>query len=260
MERENMYKITPEAVELKNKQAHLAGLEAALAERELELTRLQGSLQAFEREYLRVVGVRYAKLDEIEAEIAKYLAFLNPKDEFARKQAVLAWEKAQISKRTMSAIASSHQNSHPGESLKKLYRQVAKRIHPDLATDEVERLRRQKLMALANQAYENGDKQKLEAILHQWEHSPEFVKGEGIAAELIRAIRKIAQVREQLNGIETEINTLRQSALYLLRDKVIDARIEGRDLLAEMAFQLNKKIAKTKGWLEKLRVNQGACA
>lgn len=255
-----MYKKTPEELELENKQAHLAALEAKLAERNVELTTLQASLQAFEREYLGIVGVRYAKLDEIEAEIAKYVAFLNPKDEIARKQAVLAWEKAQTSKRAMSAIASSPQNSHPGESLKKLYREVAKRIHPDLATDEVERLRRQKLMALANQAYENGDRRELEAILHQWEYSPEFVKGEGIAVELIRAIRKIAQVREQLNGIETEIYTLKQSALYLLRDKVIDARIEGRDLLAEMAFQLNKKIARTKGWLEKLRVNQGACA
>ncbi len=255
-----MCKITPEELELKNKQAQLAALEAALAERELELTKLQGSLHAFEREYLRVVGVRYAKLDEIEAEIAKYLAFLNPKDAIARKQAVLAWEKAQTSKRAISAYASSAPNSQPGQSLKQLYREVAKRIHPDLATDEVERLRRQKLMALANQAYENGDKQKLEAIIQEWEHSPELVKGEGIAAELIRAIRKIAQVREQLNAIETEINTLKQSALYLLRDKAIDAGIEGRNLLAEMAYQLNKKIAKAKGWLEKLRVDRGVCA
>ncbi len=255
-----MCKITPEELELENKQAQLAALEAALAERELELTTLEASLHAFEREYLRVVGVRYAKLDEIEAEIAKYVAFLRPMDAIARKQAVLASEKAQMSKRAISDRASSAPNSQPGESLKKLYREVAKRIHPDLATDEVERLRRQKLMALANQAYENGDFQKLEAILHQWEHSPEFVKGEGIAAELIRAIRKIAQVRERLNAIETEINTLKQSGVYLLRDKAIDAGIEGRDLLAEMAFQLNKKIAKTKGWLEKLRVNQGACA
>ena len=255
-----MCKITPEEIELKNKQAQLAALEAALAERELELTKLQGSLHAFEREYLRVVGVRYAKLDEIEAEIAKYLAFLNPKDAIARKQAVLAWEKAQTSKRAISAYASSAANSHPGQSLKQLYREVAKRIHPDLATDEVERLRRQKLMALANQAYENGDKQKLEAIIQEWEHSPELVKGEGIAAELIRAIRKIAQVREQLNAIETEINTLKQSALYLLRDKAIDAGIEGRNLLAEMAYQLNKKIARAKGWLEKLRVDRGVCA
>jgi DnaJ-domain-containing protein 1 len=255
----NMCKITPEELELENKQAQLAALEAALAERELELTTLEARLHAFEREYLRVVGVRYGKLEEIEAEIAKYLAFLHPKDEIAGKQAVLASEKAQMSKRACSR-ASSPPNSHPGESLKKLYREVAKRIHPDLATDEVERLRRQKLMALANQAYENGDKQKLEAILHQWEHSPEFVKGEGIAAELIRAIRKIAQVRERLNAIETEINTLKQSELYLLRDKAIDAGIEGRDLLAEMAYQLNKKIARAKGWLEKLRTNVGVCA
>ena len=255
-----MYKLAPEEIELGQKQAQLAALEAKLAQRELELTTLEARLRAFEREYLRVVGVRYAKLDEIEAEIAKHVAFLNPMDAIARQQAAIASEKAQISQRAIGAYTSSPSNSHPGESLEKLYREVAKRIHPDLATDEVERQRRQKLMALANQAYENGDKQKLKAILHQWEHSPELVKGEDIAAELIRAIRKIAQVREQLNAIETEINTLKQSPLYLLRDKAIDAGAEGRDLLAEMAYQLNQKIARAKGWLEKLRVNVGVCA
>lgn len=258
-----MCKKTPEEVELEKKQAHLAALEAELAERELELTTLEAKLHTFEREYLGVVGVRYAKLDEIEAEIAKYLAFLRPTDAIARKQALLAWEKAQTSKRTISANATASSSSRdfkPGESLKKLYREVAKRIHPDLATDEVERLRRQKLMAVANQAYESGDRQQLEEILHQWEHSPEFVKGEGIAVELIRAIRKIAQVSDRLNQIETEIATLKQSALYLLRKKVIDARIAGRDLLAEMASQLNNKIAKSKGWLNKLRSNVGVCA
>jgi septal ring factor EnvC (AmiA/AmiB activator) len=58
--------LTPEEQELENKQRELAALETELAERELDLATLQAELHTFEREYLRVVGVRYAELDEIE--------------------------------------------------------------------------------------------------------------------------------------------------------------------------------------------------
>jgi outer membrane lipopolysaccharide assembly protein LptE/RlpB len=80
----------------------------------------------------------------------------------------------------------------------------------------------------------------------EWENSPESVKGEGIAAELIRTIRKIAQVQERLKKIEVEIEALKRSALYQLREKVIAAQQEGRDLLAEMAAQIDEEIAAAK--------------
>ena len=54
------------------------------------------------------------------------------------------------------------------ESLKKLYREVAKAIHPDLTTDEKERVRREKLMAEANLAYGEGNEAKLQSILSEW--------------------------------------------------------------------------------------------
>jgi DnaJ-domain-containing protein 1 len=69
---------------------------------------------------------------------------------------------------------------------------VAKRIHPDLATDSEDRLRRQILMAEANRAFEEGDEDRLRRILHEYEASPDAVKGDGAGADLIRAIRKIA--------------------------------------------------------------------
>jgi len=49
----------------------------------------------------------------------------------------------------------------PSENLKKLYREVAKRVHPDLATEESERQRRHELMAEANRAYAEGDEARL---------------------------------------------------------------------------------------------------
>lgn len=251
---------TPEEQELDKKLAELAALEAELAERELELATTQAELHSFEREYLRIVSVRYAELDEIEAEIAKYLAFLNPKDSTARQQAEQTWAKAQDSKRTAYDNFTDRESSRdfkPWENLKKLYREVAKHIHPDLTTDEKERLRRQQLMAEANQAYEDGDEERLQAILYGWENSPESVKGKGAAAELIRTIRKIAQVQERLKAIEAELEALRHLALYQLREKVIAAQQEERDLLAEMASQIDEQIAATKVRLEELRAKVG---
>jgi hypothetical protein len=135
-----------------------------------------------------------------------------------------------------------------------LYRKVAKRIHPDLTTDSKERRRREFMMAAANRAYEEGDEAELHRILRRWESGPEPVKGKSPAAELIRVIRKIAQVRERLRIIETDISELKQSALYELKTKVEESQDKGRDLLAEMASRIDKNIALSKIRLKKLKV------
>jgi hypothetical protein len=56
---------TPEEKERKKKLSELASLEEKLAQRELNLATLQGELQAFENQYIRIIGVRYAELNEI---------------------------------------------------------------------------------------------------------------------------------------------------------------------------------------------------
>src|ERR1041385_2346729 len=57
--------------EVEKKRAELAALEAELAQRELDLATLQAELHAFESQYLKVVGSRYAELEEIEARMAE---------------------------------------------------------------------------------------------------------------------------------------------------------------------------------------------
>jgi len=88
--------------------------------------------------------------------------------------------------------------------MKRLYREVAKRIHPDLTSDRDERMRREALMAEANKAYEAGDESQLNRILNAYETSLETVQGEGPGAELIRVIRRISQVRGRIAEIEAE--------------------------------------------------------
>lgn len=235
---------TPEEEELEKKKAHLAQLQSQLAERELELATLQAELGSFERRYLTIVGLRYAQLDKLEAEIAEYFAREQPRDREAQERAQRARSQAEGSSEATGQAESFEEAQEfiPSESLKRLYRDIARRMHPDMADDPEEKQRRHSIMAEATNAYERGDEARLREILSEWESSPEAVKGEGAAAELVRVIRKIAQVERRLQAIAAQISHLKESELHELKTKVKEAAEEGRDLLAEMAERLDRQI------------------
>jgi hypothetical protein len=112
-----------------------------------------------------------------------------------------------------------------------------------LATNDTDRGRRQKLMAEANRAYEDADEMRLQAILTEWETSPESVEGKGVGPELIRVIRKISQIQRRFVEIETEMQQLNTSELYRLWSTTEEAKNQGRDLLKEIALKVEKEIA-----------------
>lgn len=258
MTNEPVRTVKPEEEELKKKQAELSELESKLADQELFLTNLRSELSAFERKYVRLVGQRYAELDDIEARIAEHFARAHPQDRRAHDFAAEARSQADASKANVEdslALKSSDSLPPRSQTLKNLYREVAKRIHPDLATDTDDRLRRQKLMAEANRAFEEGDEARLRRILEEYESSPEAVKGEGAAADLVRAIRKIAQANRRLSEIAKEVGQLQKSELFELKEKVERAATEGRDLLREMALDLDSQIAASRNRLNSLSRN-----
>ena len=244
---------TPEEKELQKKLLELNEFETELAQSELDLATLQAELHSFESIYLHTVGVRLAEFDEIVAQIAEAEACLKPKDNRRWEKAAQARAEAQESQEATELNNKiKKEKFKPSEDLKKLYREIAKHIHPDLAVDGEERIRRHELMAEVNSAYEKGDEIKLRAILDEWESSPESIKGEGTAAELIRVIRKIAQVEKRLHSIESEISQLEESDLYQLKIKVEKAEDEGRDLLAEMTSRVDEQIALANGRLNEI--------
>jgi hypothetical protein len=238
-------RISPEQRELETKRAELAGLQAELAQRELDLTTLQAELRAFEARYLRVVGSRFAERDELEARIAEAKARQRPQDVRVNRDAAESRARAVQSADSTSraALMSADESFKPTDDLKRLYREIAKLVHPDLTTDGRERDRRNGVMAAANSAYADGDEKRLQRILEEWETSPDFVEGEGIGAELVRTIRKIHQANQRLVQIEEELGNLRGCDLYDLKERFEMARSLGRDLLAEMADHVNAEIA-----------------
>jgi DnaJ-domain-containing protein 1 len=204
---------TPEERDLEQRRAELSTLEAKLAQRELDLATLSAVLESFNRRYLQWVGMRQQELDRIEAQIQEYAAALE-----------------------------SNQNFRPSGSLKQLYRELAKQIHPDLATQPEARARREALMAEVNRAYANGDMERLLEISQEWETSPDSIKGVDAAADLMRTLRQIAQSQRRLLDIESQIRTLEQSDLNQLLHKQQSFEQRGRNLMKEMAKELDQQI------------------
>lgn len=242
----------PEEEELARKQAELGQLESELAERELRLATLRGDVGTFERRYVKTVGVLYAELDEINAQLAERLATKSRSEE-AKRVAKQARQQAEQSRSAVHSQAIDAKDFTPSQELKSLYREVAKRIHPDLASERADRTKREELMAKANQAYQEGDADRLRRILEEYESRPESVQGSGVAADLVRVIRKIKQVKIRLIQIEHEMQTLLDSDIAKLKAKAEELEKQGRDLFEELASRVREQIAVSRCRLEDTR-------
>lgn len=120
-------------------------METRLVEEELGLAGLRLELAAFERQYLETVGLRYAEPDEVRAKIAELLARRDPADPKAQKMARVARAQAEESRTGATDLATpSPFRFSPAPAFKTLYREVARRIHPDLALDDADRTKRER--------------------------------------------------------------------------------------------------------------------
>lgn len=106
--------------------------------------------------------------------------------------------------------------------LRTLYREVSKRVHPDLSQDESDRLLRESLMRQANQAYEDGDSNRLRTILREYENGVESHQAREAAADPVSVVRSLTrEMRLQLTlmkhyGSERMKRHRSHSAAYLL--------------------------------------------
>jgi hypothetical protein len=236
--------VKPEDQELARKREELAALESDLAERELRGANLRAELGAFERRYLHFVGSRYAELDEWKAQLAEKIAREQPGNDRAQQAARDARARAGETKSAAGKRSAQEPRAFQASpEMKRLYRDVAKRIHPDLTSDRDDRAKRQQLMADANQAYEQGDETRLAKILNEYECSPEAVQGDGPGAELVRVIRRVSQVRGRLAEIEAEMQELLRSDLCQLKSRVDEAEKLGGDVLQQMIARVDEQIA-----------------
>lgn len=248
---------TPEEAELATKKAEIERLSQLLAEKELDLEEIKLTVAAFQHRYYSEVGKRYVELDELRAQIAELKARQTPQDHELNQEAVKARTQARKAAEEYEGVEIEPQTdslkSEESEDAKRLYRKIASIIHPDKATDDKSRHLRTRLMAELNEAYALKDIAKMRSILDQWQESPEAISGEGAAAELVRTIRAIAQIKRRISEIEAEICKIITSDINVLMAKVHDSDLAGRDILAEMSISIDYEIQDARNELARLK-------
>lgn len=232
----------PEEAELEKKLQELGGLQSRLAELELQLCNLRLELSEFESLYCAKVGAVYAELDELDAQIAERNAQRKPNDPRAAEAASTARRQADESRKATTDALDVPAQPMRSETLRELYKAAARRLHPDLARDDADRKIRERLMTEANLAYARGDEARLRAILEEYDSSPDNVVGTDVAAELVRAIRRISLVNKRIQKAEAEIADLKASELFTLKSMVEDGKKSGKDVLGDMVERLNQQI------------------
>ena len=233
---------TPDAAALLDKREQLAAVRSRLAERESELAQVRAQLKTFEGRYLRQVGVLYAELDDLEARIAEREVDLYD-SESARQRAEETRQRARETHDAAFGEAREAEEFDPPPSLKTLFRDVAKRIHPDFARDEDELRHFTLLMARANQAYSRGDTETLQRLLDDHREIHASIAGEEAAAELLRITRQIRHAERDIAALDAERQALLSGEVAQLHLDAEAAALEHRDLLTELATSLREQVA-----------------
>lgn len=229
-----------EEQQLSERREELAALEQELVRLEPEYSSLQGEMLAFEGRYLNVVGARYDELAEIEKQIAA-LQGLDMEDEEIVDGSLSDDE------------VGCGQNRFHTDKLKKLYREVVRRFHPDLVQCEQERRHRHHLMVEVNRAYETGAEDRLQELLEAGEASSDPSISGSMSAEMILLLRRIAEAKQRLVEIKADLEEITGSEVYKLKLRVANAESLGVDLLAELVSQVDRQIRKARTRLEHLQ-------
>lgn len=228
-------------------QMELAQLTQEVAELELELATAQAEVADFTRRYYEMVGRRMIELDAAQARLAREQAECAPQNPEIRAKAEEKTERAEQSaregKRFAEASAEEPAAFRPSADVKRLFRQIAQKIHPDRATDEADRAWRTQLMSEANRAYRAGDEAALQEVAELWREGRRDSPTENIAVSPAPTfVRQVECMRARLLEIERELQKLFGSRLYELFIAARQARRQGRDLLAEMAEKLDETL------------------
>lgn len=229
----------------------LAQLTQDVGELELELATAQAEMGEFTRRYYEQVGRRMTELDALQASISTQLAAQRPEDPASRHEAERLRQQAERSAHESRRFSQAEQHAEPApafrpsQDVKRLFRQLAQKIHPDRARNEADRAWRTQLMSEANRAYRAGDTDALRQVAELWveARSPETEIKSGLPAAPTDLLRQqLGRMRKRFEEIETELHRVFGSRLYELFLAARQARRTGRDLLQEMADALDAKI------------------
>lgn len=241
-------------------EARLDELRPQLIDAETELADALAAISAFEFNLRSRLQAKVRRLNELQAEIDSYRQQIRQRrldntywdDDDNRSQDTADWEFASGEGAAASGRYRYHEpqpSSPPPTSLsadllaelKALYRVLARRFHPDLAANESDRSYRTDLMMSINAAYATGDLDLLKRLSAEPDSITVAPQTAALQAEALR--REIERCEIRLAEIASELRTLSQHESSVLMRRVERAAAAGRDMIAELAADLQQAIA-----------------
>lgn len=221
--------------------------EKEVAILELDCSELQAEIADFESRYNELVKPLLGQIEAVKSAIDKLKDLKMQQDLGKRVSADDVWRSASqtANSPTEERLRPSKSAEKPdGEKIKQLYRDLARRFHPDLATDAADAERRTQLMALINRAYQEGDLSTLETInksapINMLNRNAPVNTEIPLASLLLRRLQsQYEDLSLQIRQLRERQSELRYGSLMNLKLEASLARAKGEDLLTNLAKDL----------------------
>ncbi len=244
-------------------ETEVATTQAALIDAEIALETAKVEIANFAAAHHHRLGPLYERLDELDALIAEAIAARTGAPEDIRRAyeargvvtdlpdldelfARLTGEtradadQADRADQPEPAEAPAPPTVRPSEEARRLYRELARRAHPDLTQDEAEKRRRGAFIARVNEAYAAGDVAALRELGAEWAAGPDAAPPAGAADRASWLRSRLDWLRAALAGVAAQREELAASAIGQLLSLAPD---DPDALLAELAAQLAGQVA-----------------
>ncbi|MFC9912891.1 hypothetical protein [Streptomyces sp. NPDC059862] len=232
--------------------------EQALIEYEIAVETFRVEIENFSRLHHQRLGPMYARLEELDAQIAEARAAQSGDPEDLRRAQELrarvlpmpsveelfhGWMDSDGLFPEAVAMLTDQpvrppQRVRPSEEARKLYRELARKAHPDLAQEDGERKRREEFITRVNTAYARGDEALLRELSEEWAAGPvPEERRPSRGEELYARLEWLAQRKELLTVVARELEESAIGSMLRLAPDDPDRLLEeiAEQLLADVA-------------------------
>ncbi|MER6802789.1 MULTISPECIES: hypothetical protein [Streptomyces] len=240
--------------------------EQALIEFEIAVETFRVEVENFSRLHEQKLGPMYARLEELDARILEARAARTGDPEDRRRadeararlmpipgveELLNGWMDGDGLFPEATAMLTDQpvrppQRVRPSEEARKLYRDLARKAHPDLAQEEKERQRREEFITRVNAAYARGNEAELRELAEEWAAGPELKRAPSAADELYARLEWLARRKELLTLVAKELEESAIGAMLRLAPDDPDR------LLEEIAEQLRAQMTEREAELAEL--------
>ena len=128
------------------------------------------------------------------------------------------------------------------EQIRDLFRELAKRFHPDLTNDPDEKKWREEVMTKVNQAYSSRDLNALKALAEQPDR-PLPAANQTNEQEIASLKAELIRLDDVITDLKARIHHLEESPAWQLKMEARMQRRSGSDMLTEMENKLKEQMA-----------------